>query len=150
LLLEGRSPCFARTREFCIQQDRIAEGGNSLSLVKPPPKKPKSASLQVRIDADIRQKLDLYAEFIESTPSYVVAEALKLLFNRDGEFKHWLGQHANSSLVSESNPELKGEESLVDPFKLAWIPAMSNSIRARTQTRQEYMACVSQLAVRRM
>ena len=52
-----------------------------MSLVKPPPRKPKTASLQVRIDTDIRQKLDLYAEFIESSPSYVVAEALKLLFN---------------------------------------------------------------------
>ena len=95
------------------------EGGKPLSLVKPPPKKPKSASLQVRIDEEVRQKLVLYAQFIESTPSYVVAEALKLLFSRDAEFKRWLGQHTNSSLVSESNPELKGEESLVDPFKLA-------------------------------
>jgi len=90
-----------------------------LSLVKPPPRKPKTASLQVRIDADIRQKLDLYAEFIESTPSYVVAEALKLLFNRDGEFKRWAGQHINSNSISETNPESKGEESLVGTFKLA-------------------------------
>ena len=125
-----RSSCFARMKEFCKQscmrrrmqlclQDRIAEGGNALSLVKPPPKKPKSASLQVRIDEDVRQKLDLYAQFIESAPSYVVAEALKLLFNRDAEFKRWLGQHTNSSLVPEINPKLKGEESLVDRFKLA-------------------------------
>ena len=40
------------------------------------------------MDEDVRQKLDLYAEFVESTPSYVVAEALKLLFNRDADFKH--------------------------------------------------------------
>ncbi len=30
-----------------------------------------------------------------STPSYVIAEALKVLFKRDDEFKAWLGQHAN-------------------------------------------------------
>ena len=90
-----------------------------MSLVKPPPKKAKTASLQVRIDEEVRQKLDLYAEFIESTPSYVVAEALKLLFNRDAQFKRWLGQHNNSSPVLETNLESKGEESLVDAFKLA-------------------------------
>ena len=90
-----------------------------MSLVKPPPRKPKTASLQVRIDREVRQKLLLYAQFIDSTPSYVVAEALKLLFSRDAEFKRWLGQHTNSSLVSGSNPKLKGEESLVDRFKLA-------------------------------
>ena len=88
-------------------------------LIKPPPKKPKTTSLQVRIDADIRQRLDQYAEFIESTPSYVVAEALKLLFNRDSEFKRWLGQHTNSDSISETYPESKGEKSLVGTFKLA-------------------------------
>ena len=70
-----RSSCFAHLENFCIRscmrrrmqlcmQDRIPEGGNSLSLVKPPPKKPKAASLQVRIDEDVTQKLDLYAQFI--------------------------------------------------------------------------------------
>ena len=86
-----------------------------MSLVKPPPKKPKTASLQVRIDHRVRQKLDLYAQFIESAPSYVVAEALKLLFQRDAEFKRWAGQHTNTN----QNLEPKGEESLVDTFTLA-------------------------------
>jgi hypothetical protein len=86
-----------------------------LSLVKPPPKKAKTASLQVRIDEDVRHKLGEYAEFIQSTPSYVVAEALKLLFKRDEDFKRWTGQHTNSNQSSE----LQGEESLVDTFKLA-------------------------------
>ena len=86
-----------------------------MSLVKPPQKKPKTASLQVRVDEEIRHKLDQYAEFIESTPSYVVAEALKLLFKRDEEFKRWAGRHKNFNTYSEP----KGEESLVDTFKLA-------------------------------
>ena len=90
-----------------------------MSLVKPPPKKAKTASLQVRIDEEVKQKLDLYAQFIESTPSHVVAEALKLLFNRDAEFKRWLGQHTNSNPISETNPEPKGGKSLVDTFTLA-------------------------------
>ena len=97
----------------------MTKGGQQLSLVKPPPKKPQTASLQVRIDDEARRNLCRYAEFIQSTPSYVVTEALKLLFTRDREFKRWLGQHTNSSHVSETNSKPKGEESLVDAFKLA-------------------------------
>ena len=110
---------YMRRRMRLCKQDCMTKRRKSLSLVKPPPKRPKSASLQVRIDKEVRQKLDLYAEFIESTPSYVVAEALKLLFNRDAEFKRWLGQYTYSNPLSETNPETKGEESLVDTFKLA-------------------------------
>lgn len=36
--------------------------------------------------------LDRYAEFIAATPSYVVCEALKLLFKKDSDFRCWLGQ----------------------------------------------------------
>lgn len=86
-----------------------------MPLVKPPLKKPKTATLQVRIDEELRRRLDLYAEFIQSTPSYVVAEALKLLFRRDLEFKRWTGQHTHFN----SNSKLQGEESLVDTLKLA-------------------------------
>ena len=86
-----------------------------MSLVKPLPTKAKTATLQVRIDEEVRHKLTLYAKFIQSTPSYVVAEALKLLFKRDEEFKRWAGQHTNSN----QNSELQGEESLVDTFRLA-------------------------------
>ena len=89
-----------------------------MSLVKPPPKKPNTASLQVRIDEEVRHTLNLYAEFIQSTPSYVVAEALKLLFKRDPEFKRWTGQHKHNSNNS-SEPKGKGEDSLVETFKLA-------------------------------
>jgi len=40
--------------------------------------------------------LDQYAEFIGANASYVVSEALKLLFKRDDEFKRWLGEHPTS------------------------------------------------------
>ncbi|HKV23646.1 MAG TPA: hypothetical protein VJN93_03555 [Candidatus Acidoferrum sp.] len=86
-----------------------------MSLVKPSPKKGKTATLQLRIDEEVRHKLTAYAEFIQSTPSYVVAEALKLLFKRDEEFKRWAGQHTDPN----HHVEIKGEESLVDTFKLA-------------------------------
>jgi hypothetical protein len=43
----------------------------------------------------VKTQLDQYAKFIDFTPSYVITEALKVLFKRDDEFKAWLGQHAN-------------------------------------------------------
>jgi predicted transcriptional regulator len=60
-----------------------------------PSKQPKTSTLQVRLEEEVRHNLDRYAEFIDATPSYVVSEALKLLFKKDDEFKAWLGQHAN-------------------------------------------------------
>jgi hypothetical protein len=86
-----------------------------LPLLKAPPKKPKTASLQVRIEEEVRYKLDAYAEFIDSSPSYVVTEALKLLFKRDEEFKHWSDQYTNH----HNNHEPKGEESLFETIEHA-------------------------------
>jgi len=74
----------------------------------------KTASLQVRIEEEVRHKLDAYAEFIDSSPSYVVTEALKLLFKRDEEFKHWSARHAN-----HNNHEPKGGKSLFETVKQA-------------------------------
>jgi predicted transcriptional regulator len=66
-----------------------------LALLKAPSKQPKTSTLQVRLEEEVRHNLDRYAEFIDANPSYVVSEALKLLFKKDDEFKAWLGQHAN-------------------------------------------------------
>ena len=66
-----------------------------MALLKAPSKQPKTTTLQVRLEEEIRHNLDRYAEFIDANVSYVVSEALKLLFRKDDEFKAWLGQHAN-------------------------------------------------------
>ena len=50
---------------------------------------------------DVKLRLEKYAEFIDSSPAYVVTEALKLLFNKDAEFKSWLGQHTNNHEKAE-------------------------------------------------
>ena len=76
-----------------------------MALLKPPSKQPKSTTLQVRLEEEVRKNLDRYAEFIDANPSYVVSEAIKLLFRKDEEFKRWLGQHAN-----ERNPgQIQGD-----------------------------------------
>ena len=41
----------------------------SLPILKVPPKKPKTASLQIRVEEDVGQQLDHYAEFIDASPS---------------------------------------------------------------------------------
>jgi len=64
-----------------------------LPLLKAPSKQPKTTTLQVRLEEEVRHNLDRYAEFIGANASYVVSEALKLLFKRDDEFKHWLSHY---------------------------------------------------------
>ena len=61
-----------------------------MALLKAPSKKPKTTTLQVRLEQEVKLKLENYANFIDATPSYVMSEALKLLFKKDEEFKHWL------------------------------------------------------------
>ena len=66
-----------------------------MAIIKAPPKQPKSVTNQARVEEPVKTQLDQYAKFIDSTPSYVITEALRVLFKRDDEFKAWLGQHAN-------------------------------------------------------
>ena len=62
-------------------------------------------TIQARVEESVKTQLDQYAKFIDSTPSYVIAEALKVLFKRDGEFKAWLGQNANE----QNQEQIQGE-----------------------------------------
>jgi hypothetical protein len=61
-----------------------------VAILKSPPKPPKNETLQIRVELEIKSKLHNYAEFINSSESYVVSEALRLLFRKDDEFKIWL------------------------------------------------------------
>ena len=58
-----------------------------MPIVKPSLKPPKNETLQIRVEEETRGKLKKYAEFINSSESYVVSESLKLLFRKDAEFK---------------------------------------------------------------
>ena len=61
-----------------------------MAILKSPPRPPKNETLQIRVEEEVRARLHKYAEFINSSESYVVSEALKLLFRKDDEFKIWL------------------------------------------------------------
>ena len=80
-----------------------------MALLKAPSKQPKSTTLQVRLEEEVRHNLDKYAEFLDANPSYVVSESLKLLFKKDEEFKRWSAQHTNTH-----NPEQTQGEALIE------------------------------------
>jgi hypothetical protein len=46
---------------------------------------------------EIKKKLRKYAKFLNASESYVVAEALKLLFRKDNEFRNWLDRQTPGS-----------------------------------------------------
>jgi hypothetical protein len=76
-----------------------------MSVLKAPPKQIRSATIQARVEEEIDSKLRKYAEFIGSTPAFVVAESLKLVFNKDAEFREWLAHHVDQPGVSQTeNP----------------------------------------------
>ena len=69
-----------------------------MSVLKAPPKQPKTTVVQLRLDDEARMKLTKYAEFLDCSPSYVVTEALKLVWNKDKEFQSWLsGQQTTTA-----------------------------------------------------
>jgi predicted transcriptional regulator len=78
---------------------RIAERRRSaMPVLKAPPKQAKTTVVQLRLDDEARTKLTKYAEFLDCSPSYVVTEALKLVYLKDKEFQSWLsGHHTNAS-----------------------------------------------------
>lgn len=76
-----------------------------MSILKAPPKQPKAVTVQARVEESVKSQLGLYAEFIDASPSYVITEALKLLFRKDDDFRRWTEQHTNN----HTNEEVKGE-----------------------------------------
>jgi predicted transcriptional regulator len=78
------------------------KGEAHMALLKTPSKKPKTTTLQVRLEEEVKLKLENYAEFIDATPSYVMSEALKLLFKKDEEFKSWLDHCPSNGVHHEA------------------------------------------------
>ena len=88
--------CIHGSKQFVMQAVVNSTGGKErkhLALLKAPSKQPKTTTLQVRLEEEVRHNLDKYAEFLDANSSYVVSEGLKFLFRRDKEFKRWLGHH---------------------------------------------------------
>jgi hypothetical protein len=73
-----------------------------LSILKAPPKQPKAVAIQARVEERVKTQLELYAEFLDASPSYVITEALKLLFRKDEEFKRWSSEHDTNHNCEEA------------------------------------------------
>jgi hypothetical protein len=73
-----------------------------LPILKAPPKRPKDVTVQARVEESVKAQLELYAKFIGSSPSYVITEALKLLFRKDEDFKHWTTEYNHNGNVERS------------------------------------------------
>jgi predicted transcriptional regulator len=76
-----------------------------MAVLKAPPKQPRTTVVQLRLDEETREKLAKYADFLDGSPSYVVAEALKLVYRKDKEFQAWLADQRTAN----DNPNAKGE-----------------------------------------
>jgi hypothetical protein len=83
-----------------------------MPVLKSPPKLIRSATIQVRVEEAISLRLRKYAEFIDCSPAYVVSEALRLLFNKDSEFREWMAKHANDppSPQTDQTPAASNEK----------------------------------------
>jgi len=64
-----------------------------MAVLKAPPKQPKTTVVQLRLDDEAKTKFAKYAEFLDCSPSYVVMEALRLVYKKDKEFQAWLQAH---------------------------------------------------------
>ncbi len=101
-----------------------------MSILKAPPRQPKNATLQLRVDEEVKTKLDKYAEFLNSTESYVVSEALKLVFNKDADFKEWLErQEAGSRESHDGHTPVPIERNDPSPVPAAAAPGTNGSKR---------------------
>ena len=84
-----------------------------MAVLKSSPRPPKNETLQLRVDEEVKVKLQNYAEFIDSSESYVVSEALRLLFKRDSEFKAWLDERSHNG----GKPQIGAEAPLIQGKK---------------------------------
>src|SRR5882672_10277636 len=94
--------CTASGITACVAGPQ-GEEEQDMPVLKAPPKQIRNATIQVRVEEEIDLKLRKYAEFIACSPAYVVAESLRMLFNRDAEFREWLTQNESKQVVSRTD-----------------------------------------------
>ena len=86
-----------------------------MPVLKAPPKLIRNATIQVRVEEEIDTKLKRYAEFIDATPAFVVTESLRMLFNKDAEFREWLAQHGDNPAAPQPEKSIPHELAQTKP-----------------------------------
>jgi hypothetical protein len=82
-----------------------------MPILKAPPKVIRNATIQVRVEEDVDLKLRKYAEYIGASPAFVVAESLKLVFQKDTEFREWLAHRDDSQTGPNAERPVQAEQS---------------------------------------
>jgi predicted transcriptional regulator len=92
--------CQTRCLTFCPSKK-----GEAIVTIEGTTKATQKSCLQARVEESVKTHLERYAEFIDASSSYVIREALKLLFRKDDDFKRWAEQHTNNY----NNQNAKGD-----------------------------------------
>jgi hypothetical protein len=82
-----------------------------MAFLKAPPQQPRNVTLQLRVSEQVKARLVQYVEFLKCTESYVVSEALKVVFDRDKEFKEWAERQTTN------RPKAQGEQTVMKERK---------------------------------
>src|SRR5260221_14051981 len=64
-----------------------------MPVLKSPPRSPRGATIQVRVEEEINPRLRKYAEFIGGLPAYFFFQSLRLLFHKEHQFRQLMAQH---------------------------------------------------------
>lgn len=80
-----------------------------MPVLKAPPKLIRNSTIQVRVEEEVDLQLRKYAEFIGATPAFVVSESLRMVFNKDAEFRAWLTEHGDKPPAQSSEKSLAQE-----------------------------------------
>ncbi len=80
-----------------------------MAILKAPPQQPRNVTLQLRISEQLKARLGEYVHFLDCTESYVVSEALKLVFDRDKEFKEWAEKQITNVQRAEAEQTVNKE-----------------------------------------
>ena len=84
--------------------------------VKPPAR----LAITCKVPEDIATVLKQYAEFLDSSQEYVVAETLRLAFRKDKEFHAWLSAtHPETRMAEPESPGGPGDPSEPTPATAA-------------------------------
>ena len=70
------------------------ERTTAMPLIK---KAPPMVSLEVMLEEPVKQLLEDYAKFIDSTPDHVVNTVIKKNLWRDQEYRNWREQHRSGA-----------------------------------------------------
>jgi hypothetical protein len=72
-------------------------------------KAPAIVTLEVKVEEPVKQLLEDYARFIESSPDHVVNSVIKKNLWRDQDYRRWREQHrAPVAGISKSAPAERG------------------------------------------